>query len=168
MDPAARAAAGKRMTEARLRKEKERRENPFVTPVLAVGRSVIILNGDPLKDLSPNVDPNGPRGARMRKLRKIYEWKLAAFRAWEEGGAPYYTQKVRVTFEIRRGRVIDPDNALAGLKYVIDGLTSKRMQRTGMIPDDSAEWVEYAPIVFTTGKVWKDLFAQVIITVEPL
>lgn len=117
------------------------------------------VSGDPLKDLSPNVNPGGnPKNGRaslMKKSRLKGEWKKKAFLAWEAGGSPRFQEPIEITFHIFRGRRLDPDNALAGLKALIDGLTSRAMQRAGMIPDDSANWVSYAPPRFQTGDRFK-------------
>ena len=63
-------------------------------------------------------------------------------------------RQVRLTFILRRGRLVDPDNALAACKALIDGLTDEP-GRPALLPDDSASMVEYAPIVFETGKAWR-------------
>lgn len=114
------------------------------------------IPGDPLKELSPNVNPAGsfrnPRGSMMKKNRLRSKWKRIAWEAWEEAGSPRFFQPIEIEFRIYRGRTLDPDNALAGLKNLIDGLTTRRMQRSGMIPDDSARWVRWLPIQFVTGK----------------
>jgi hypothetical protein len=128
--------------------------------------------GDPLLELSPNVNPAGslknPRGSMMKKWRVGGKWRRAAYAAWEAAGEPRYFEPVRIEFTVRRGRVLDPDNALAGLKSLIDGLTTRRMQRPGLIPDDSAAWVSWAPIRFVTGKARSaDDFPHVMIRVVP-
>lgn len=127
------------------------------------------INGDPLKVLSPNVNPAGslrnPRGSMMKKHRLQQEWRKRSFEAWEEAGSPRFREPVEITFTIYRRRKIDPDNALAGLKYLIDGLTTRRRGGPGLIPDDSSAWVEYGSIVFVTGKQYADENARVLVCV---
>lgn len=128
------------------------------------------INGDPLKVLNPNLNPAGslrsPRGSMMKKHRLAQAWKKRSFEAWEEAGSPRFREPVEITFTIYRGRKIDPDNALAGLKHLIDGLTTRRMGKEGLIPDDSSRWVSYAPIVFVTGKPYADENAKVLVSVS--
>ena len=130
-------------------------------------RVVLCLKGDPLADLSPNVCPSGsltnPHGSRMRRQRLKKKWQAAATAAWLEAGSPTFDEPVRIRFDVRRKRRVDPDNALAGLKAVIDGLTTRGMNRgtpreeplvQGMLPDDGARWVSYDPVEQLTGGVW--------------
>ena len=77
---------------------------------------------------------------------------------------PARHRQVRLTFILRRGRKVDPDNALAACKALIDGLTDEP-GRPALLPDDSAAFVEYAPIVFETGKSWRHC-EEVMVLVE--
>lgn len=128
------------------------------------------VSGDPLKVLSPNVNPAGslrsPRSSMMKKHRLQQQWRKRSFEAWEEAGSPRFLEPIEITFEIYRPRRLDPDNALAGLKYLIDGLTTRRMGERGLIPDDSALWVSYGPIRFETGKRYTAENAKVVISVR--
>ena len=122
-------------------------------------RIVIELWGDPLGELNPNLAGWGAQGrdSLMKKRRIEGKWKHLATSAWEAAGSPVYTVPVVIAFDIRRGRKMDPDNCLAGLKKVIDGLTTRTQQKilgpggVGMIPDDTEEWVSYAPVTMLTG-----------------
>jgi hypothetical protein len=123
-------------------------------------RVVLELNGDPLKELNPNMTGRGyTKAALMGNVRRKNKWMMAMVECWERDGAPVFTVPVRIQFDIRRGRKMDPDNCLAGLKGVIDGLTSRSLTRRyggpveGMIPDDSGDWVEFAPVTMLTGGV---------------
>lgn len=126
--------------------------------------------GDPLKELNPNVNPAGslsaPRASMMKKYRLSQAWRAKSFQAWEEAGGVKFNTPIVVSFRVYRPRKLDPDNALAGLKYLIDGLTTRRMQRPGLIPDDSADWVSYLPIEFSTGKQFSGPTAKVRICVS--
>lgn len=141
-------------------------------PVPTNTRSVLVLKGDPLKDLSPNVNPAGsmrnPVGSMRKKARLVKEWKMRMFLAWQEGGSPTYSEPVRISFVVRRGRKLDPDNALAGLKPIIDGLTARATGTAGLVPDDTGDWISYAPVDFNTGDVWKGHLAHVVLIVEPM
>lgn len=74
-------------------------------------------------------------------------------KAWRLDGAPKFTVPVEIQIHVFRKRDLDPDNALAGLKGVIDGITGRALSRRagesqeGLIPDDSAKWVRYAPVM---------------------
>jgi hypothetical protein len=58
-------------------------------------------------------------------------------------GFPSYFQKARITFTLRRGRLLDPDNAHSSraLKVIVDCLKGR------LFPDDKAACVEYGPLV---------------------
>lgn len=69
--------------------------------------------------------------------------KEAAALAWRAAGSPRVRQQVEVEVVIcRSGRQLDPDNALAALKPVLDGLFG----RGRITPDDSARWIRYLPV----------------------
>lgn len=92
------------------------------------------------------------------KLQQHSKW--LAQRAWEESGCPVVYEPVRVRVTVCRGRTIDPDNCLSGLKHVFDGLF-----KDAITPDDSDAWVSYEPIKQQSGKQWK-FEPQVIVEVE--
>lgn len=141
--------------------------------------TVLLLSGDPCGDLSPNVDPSGsltnPHGSRMKKARLKKKWKELATRAWVADGAPAYTCPVEISFHIRRVRRLDPDNALAAMKLVVDGLTTRGLRRGaekgtpvigGLIPDDGEQWVSYQPVEQVTGTLWGTM-PHVFIRIRP-
>lgn len=74
---------------------------------------------------------------------------------------------VEVALLVRRGRVLDPDNALAGAKSVFDQLFTMKHGGCGMLPDDGGRWVRYAPVQFETGKKWVGR-EEVLVTIRPL
>lgn len=149
--------------------------NPPSTP----WATVLLLSGDPLADLSPNVDPDGslknPHGSRMKKVRLRKKWEGLAQAAWEADGRPVYRVPVEISFHVRRKRRLDPDNALAALKHVIDGLTTRGMTRgktteksgvEGLLPDDGESWVSYLPVEQLTGNLWGEM-PHVFIRIRP-
>ena len=128
-------------------------EAPVAPPPIDNLRAVVIIRGDPLNDLSPN--KQGISGRAFAKHRRLVgEWQTEVVKCWEACGKPRFDIPVTVKIEVRRRRVMDPDNALAGLKHIIDGLSTRRLGVPGLFPDDSAKWVEYAPIVQNTGRIW--------------
>lgn len=119
------------------------------------------LPGDPLAEMSPNINPCPTRGraSMMKKARIKKKWQLLMEACWEEEGSPTFTVPIEIEFQVARGRKLDPDNALAGLKDVIDALTGRSLTRRhgeptpGMVPDDSDAWVSYRPLVQMTGGI---------------
>jgi len=63
---------------------------------------------------------------------------------------------------VRRGRMIDQDNAIGGSKPLRDGIFND-----GLTPDDSPKWVKLGGVEFEVGKQWKDR-PEVIFIVEPI
>jgi hypothetical protein len=57
---------------------------------------------------------------------------------------------INVNVIIRRGRVIDQDNAQACLKSLIDGLFNN-----AVTPNDSRKWVLNYTVNQETGRVWQ-------------
>jgi hypothetical protein len=80
--------------------------------------------------------------------------RAAAKLAWLDAGSPFMDGPVEVSLIIRRGRPIDPDNALAGAKSILDQLLTIQHGGCGMVEDDSAKFVRYAPVQFETGREW--------------
>lgn len=80
--------------------------------------------------------------------------KRAAYHAWLNAGAPRVRDglPVRVSIVVRRGRVMDLDNALTGLKGCLDALfTGDRIT-----PDDGPKCLELGGLRLETGKQWRD------------
>lgn len=50
------------------------------------------------------------------------------------------TCRVRLSITVFRGRLLDPDNFVGGLKFLIDALV-----RLGWLRDDSSEWLDLVP-----------------------
>jgi hypothetical protein len=93
--------------------------------------------------------------------------KEAARYAWHCAGSPVIDGPVEVSLLVRRGRVIDPDNALGGMKAAIDSLFNASRNGYGVTPDDSAEFVRWLPVQFETGKEWLGR-EEVLVTIRPL
>lgn len=83
--------------------------------------------------------------ARLNRLAR-----LAAYFAWMEAGKPRARGPVEVSITVRRGRLIDPDNALAGCKSLIDELFNE-----AITPDDSAKRISFQPVRQETGKQYR-------------
>ena len=92
---------------------------------------------------------------RQRAERGRYA-KGAARMAWRKAGAPRAPGPVRVEVIVRRGRLLDTDNAWTGLKPVCDQLFNSRRdaQGEGITPSDSPAWVEMT-VRQETGKQWR-------------
>jgi hypothetical protein len=103
-----------------------------------VGRSFRFILKRDIADLSPNRRLHW----RQRHAREA-AWKLLAAHAWAEAGSPWVGEKVRITFTTRRGRLLDPGNAVRSLALtgIENGLKGKAF------PDDSARHIEYGSLV---------------------
>lgn len=93
-------------------------------------------------------------GIKKRKFREVLILKrnawMVARNHWQKAGRPIAKGRVIVHITVRRGREIDIDNALSGLKSTIDGLF------VGAItPDDGPKFVKYGLIEIETGAQWK-------------
>lgn len=91
----------------------------------------------------------------------------AARVAWHCAGSPVIDGPVEVLLLVRRGRVIDPDNALGGCKGIIDSLFNSKRNGYGVTPDDSTSYVRWLPIQFETGNQWMGR-EEVVVTIRPL
>lgn len=106
------------------------------------------------------------RGARVR-----------AFLAWKDAGAPRVAEKVRLTIIVRREAPLDPFNVLEAVKPLVDGVcvgdvrrlgvwengrrVLREFREAGMLPDDSARWLEPGGVVQETGPEWAGNRAEV-------
>ena len=95
------------------------------------------------------------------RAREVKAARLAARVAWRVAGEPRMTGPVDVSLFIRRGRVVDQDNALASCKALLDGLFNG-----GITPSDSCEWVRYVDVRQETGTKWRQA-PEVVVTVRP-
>jgi hypothetical protein len=86
--------------------------------------------------------------AKLAKVKK--EFRDAARLCWIAAGKPKVDAPVNVNVIIRRGRVIDQDNAQACLKSLIDGLFND-----AVTPNDSRKWVLNYTVNQETGRVWQ-------------
>lgn len=100
------------------------------------------------------LDANEMNPNRRRKLRDWIRTKTAHKNAarivWREAGKPVSASPVVVSVTIRRGRLLDEDNARASLKAVFDGLFKQ-----AITPDDSPQWVKLGTLTQEVGKRWK-------------
>ena len=100
------------------------------------------------------VDANEMNPNKRRRLR---DWISAKTRhkdtaraVWLMAGRPVTASPVTVSVTIRRGRLLDEDNARASLKAVFDGLF-----KNAITPDDSPQWVKLGTLTQEIAKRWK-------------
>lgn len=100
------------------------------------------------------VDANEMNPNRRGKLRDWIRTKTrhknAAYAVWLVADRPRSTSPVTVSVTIRRGRLLDEDNARASLKAVFDGLF-----KGGITPDDSPQWVKLGTLTQEIAARWK-------------
>lgn len=102
-----------------------------------------------------------PQERQRRERTAATAARLAYFQA----GAPELAGKARVTLLVRRGRSIDPDHLLAAAEKLINALFCRRRRGYGITEDDSARFVEWAPVQQETGALWKGR-EEVVLRVE--
>lgn len=100
-------------------------------------------------------DPNRLSNNRRLHWRRRHEEnqlaKLAAWAGWHEAGEPGgLGAPVGIRLIVRRGRAIDIDNAITGMKPCLDFLFNKRLT-----PDDSPKWVRFDGVTFEVGGAWR-------------
>lgn len=85
------------------------------------------------------------------------QWRTQAFLVASDAlnsasGAPF-EKRVRVSWVIRRGRKIDPDNACSSavLKHCLDGCVD-----AGLLRGDSEQFVECGTVTQETGRLYRD------------
>lgn len=120
----------------------------------------IVVPFDPQR-LSPNL-----RLHYHERRRRVKHAREAAKLAWLLAGSPRLNAPALVALTVRRTRRLDPDNALAACKAALDELLSTRDGGCGVLPDDSAAWVSYAPVAFETGDRFRGK-AQLVVTLTP-
>jgi hypothetical protein len=99
----------------------------------------------------------------QERRRREKTAQAAAQLAYFAAGAPQVEGRARVTLLVRRGRTIDPDHLLAAAEPIINALFCRRRQGFGITPDDSARYVEWAPVQQETGDRWKQREEVVIV-----
>lgn len=108
---------------------------------------VLVVPGDIVRDLSPNRRMN--RWTRAANTRR---WRTAVRLLWKDSGAVIFQPGVHIHATIRRGRIVDDDNAIAAVKAARDGLWGEG----AMLGGDSAYWVKSFAVCQETGAHWKD------------
>jgi hypothetical protein len=93
--------------------------------------------------------------------RRKKRHQAAALVAWLAAGRPRLRRKVRVSVIVRRGRKMDDDNIIGGLKAARDFLFGGGR----ITPSDSPEWVEMGTVTQQTGIQWRDR-AHVVFVIE--
>src|SRR5688572_9515766 len=100
------------------------------------------------------VDVNEANPNRFRSLRQKMRVKRdhidAAKLCWVKAGRPMSEVKVRVSVIIRRARKLDPDNAIASLKHLIDGIFKDAITK-----DDSDKYIELGIVSQETNAKYK-------------
>ena len=110
----------------------------------------IVIPWDP-NDYNPNRVSRGhwSSAARAKKAGTqlaLYYWRINRFVA---------DYRIEVSVTVCRGRRLDADNCITGLKPVFDGLFNRnRHDGDGVVPEDGHGWVEYRPVVQETGGCW--------------
>lgn len=93
----------------------------------------------PGRELSPNWHGHWARRYQAGQTLKEAAWALA-----KEAQVPCFKKaKVQITYVVKTYRTRDPDNALAMVKFAIDGLVA-----AGVFGDDDYETIKYMPVVF--------------------
>src|SRR5438045_1127925 len=102
--------------------------------------------------LSPNKRLHWRAEAALKKRWRSYAF-LEVSDALNRGAVQPFTGRVRVSFVIRRGRKIDPDNAASSkaLKNALDGAVE-----AGLIADDSLMFCERGDVTQETDKRYRE------------
>lgn len=95
----------------------------------------------------------------MRRRRQALA--NATFYGWLMAGSPVVLGPVRISLTVRRGRVLDPDNAISASKQLLDALVSYHV-----IEGDSAKHLSIGEVRQETGARWKGR-EQIVVTIEP-
>ena len=113
-----------------------------------------------LVEFDPNrTSLNQPIHFRERHRRNLAANEFAKL-GWMKAGKPRFNGLVVADVLVRRGRALDQDNILTGLKPVLDGLV-----RCGMLEGDSATLFRWRSVDQETGKAWRGR-EECIITLE--
>jgi hypothetical protein len=111
-------------------------------------RSVVLYIGGDSNDLGPNKRLHWQAERRIKS-----KWRGRAYVAYLMAGGddlPFF-EKARITFTLRRGRSLDPDNAHSSkaLKVIVDELKGR------LFPDDKAACCCYGPLKQITGSQYR-------------
>jgi hypothetical protein len=118
---------------------------------------VITVPCDPQRT-SPNVLVRTPNP--YAKGRRIKRARVMARLAWVAAGKPTSDGPVRVDVLIRRGRILDEQNAWSALKPHMDGIFVD-----GLTPNDGPAWVTLGTVTQETGKQWRGR-EEIVFTVQ--
>lgn len=120
-------------------------------------RQVILTIAGDTDDLGPNSRMN-----RGKKLRLVKEWREKACWIALNRQEPPFEGRTSISFIIRRGRLLDDDNAAASacLKAIVDGLRD-----AGLIKGDNYSLMRRGTVTQTTGAQWR-LFPEVEVRIE--
>jgi hypothetical protein len=91
--------------------------------------------------------------------QRCVRWATSAARVHPRINSPSMAYRAKVTFTCYRGRLIDSDNLVTGLKALRDSLVVARL-----IEDDSPKWAEFTYSQEKRGKT----LARTEITIEPI
>jgi hypothetical protein len=99
-----------------------------------------------LKSLPPSTNQlERLHWAAKKRMRNALRWEL--IEAMATGGAPMppvlihpHPGRMRVRIKVYRPRLLDPDNAMGGLKVLLDA-----MRDMGLLKNDSPKWLDLAP-----------------------
>ena len=86
---------------------------------------------------------------RERKRRNDAA-KSAAYLGWLDAGRPTLDGPVTMDVLVRRGRVMDEDNIITGLKGTCDALV-----KCGLLSDDKASVLTWGSVTQETGRKWR-------------
>jgi hypothetical protein len=106
----------------------------------------LTMPGDIVRDLSPN-----RRICRQERARRAKGWRVKGRLAWLAAGRPVFSGPVRVEITVRRGRVVDDDNAVSACKAVRDSLWGPDC----MLPADDWRFFESYQVRQETGGRWR-------------
>lgn len=85
---------------------------------------------------------------------------MAAAYALRRANDPILIEPVVVDVLVRRGRSMDDDNVIAGLKSVRDALVKR-----GLVPDDTPRWWLWGQVSYECGARWRQA-PEVVLTVR--
>lgn len=109
----------------------------------------IVIDGDVYRALTPN---NRLHWRELHRRKQL--WKTKARLAWLASGHPPFLGRVRLEITLRRGRTVDPDNAIAAVAAILNGLKSEP-GRDGLFVDDRPAWLELLSVRQETGGRWR-------------
>lgn len=116
---------------------------------------------------SNNLGPNKKHHWRSRN-RLLQQWRekahVIARNEMNRGLAKPPQSRVQISFTVRRGRRLDPDNAASSLalKGIVDGLRD-----AGLLADDTAKYCERGAVLQEISKEYKQR-PSVVVRLEPL